>query len=61
MSQARQLTGTAGELERSLPRSLARYHPPISVGGGGGGGSSYKWLVHKPNIAWPRVRRLESE
>ena len=45
-TQARHLPGTAGELKKSLPRTLAPLSP-AHLRRWGGGGRGYKWLVHK--------------
>ena len=47
ISQAQHLPGTAGEPERSLPRTLAPLSPAHPRRWGGRG---YKWLVHKQRL-----------
>ena len=46
ISQTRHLPGTAGELKRPLPRTLAPISPVHPRSGEEGGGGGYKWLVH---------------
>ena len=49
ISQAQHLPGTAGELKRSLPHTLALLSPAHPCRWEGSG---YKWLVHKSPALW---------